>query len=76
MTHAEPVKPAATPFPSEPSAFFPRDAHIARARSLLDRAMADWARAEHWTHGGGSEPLYRPEIRWEMVRAARQLLGE
>lgn len=75
MIHTE-QPPTQQTYPSEPSAFFPQDARIVMARSLLDRAIADWVRAEHWTRGGGSEPLYLPEVRWEMVRAARQLLGE
>ena len=72
---AEP-EPPPTICLSEPSAFFPEDARTAMARCLLDRALLDFVRAERWADGSGNTPLYLPETRWEMVRTARQLLGE
>lgn len=61
---------------SEPPAFLPAQRRRAMARVLLDRALADFRRAEAHTQGSMAEPLYRPEVRWDMVQAARQLLDE
>jgi hypothetical protein len=52
------------------------DVDLPRACKLLDKALKDYARAEVRQSGSGVEPLYLPEIRWEMVRLARRMLGE
>lgn len=52
------------------------DVDMNNARRLLDKAIQDYVRAEQRACGSGAEPLYLPEIRWEMVRLARRMLGE
>lgn len=59
---------------SDPAASFPKADREAMARQLLDRALTDYGRAEREAQGSGTTALYRPEVRWEMVRTARRLL--
>lgn len=51
------------------------DVDMNYARRLLDKAIKDYVRAEQHARGSGAEPLYLPEIRWEMIRLARRMLG-
>lgn len=68
------TEPSNTTSLSEPTTFFAKADCAAMARNLLDRALLDYGRAEREAQGGGITALYRPEVRWEMVRTARQLL--
>ena len=52
------------------------DTDLEHARKLLDKALEDYTRAERVAQGSFAEPLYLPEVRWEMVRLARRMLGD
>lgn len=49
------------------------DVDLGHARELLDKALKDQGRAERDITNG---PLYLVEVRWELVRLARRMLGE
>lgn len=75
MTQPTQVPTTISLFNSEPSRDVPT--RLARVRSLLDRALLDFTRAERSAvEGSNNKPLYRPEIRWSMVEQARRLLED
>jgi len=50
------------------------EALVAAACRLLDRALLDYQRSEREQGGSTAGPLYLAQIRWDLVRHARDVL--